>query len=201
MRASQLPLRAIRTFEAAARCGSFLKAAGELHVTPSAVSQQVRELETYLEIQLFVRRSKSVELTGTGARYAAEIRIALDRICNATSRAVEEVRRRAFAISTTPSFASSWLVHRLKKFELQFPHYDVKWSTSSEGVDFNRDQIDMAIQYGDGAWTGLDVEFVMKPEYCAVCSPSFITSGPLHSPDDFLRYKILRQISLDLIFG
>jgi LysR family transcriptional regulator, glycine cleavage system transcriptional activator len=194
MRASLLPLRAIRTFEAAARCGSFFKAAAELHVTPSAVSQQIRELELYLGMQLFVRRPKSVELSETGARYASEIRAALERISIATSRAIDEVRRRGLTISTTPSFASSWLVHRLKKFESQFPDYDVKWATSPEGVDFNRDQIDMAVQYGDGAWTGLDVEFVIRPEYCAVCSPVLLASKPLHSLDDLLHHKILRQI-------
>ena len=194
MRVSLLPLRAIRTFEAAARCGSFLKAAEELRVTPSAVSQQVRELETFLGIQLFVRRAKSVELTETGARYASEIRAALDRISIATSRAIEEVHPRGLAISTTPSFAGSWLVHRLKKFQSQFPDNDVEWSTSSEGVDFNRDQIDMAVQYGDGAWMGLDVEFVIRPEYCAVCSPALMTSKPLKSLDDLAHRKILRQI-------
>ena len=193
MRASLLPLRAIRTFEAAARYGSFFKAAGELNVTPSAVSQQIRELEDYLGIQLFIRRAKSVELTEAGARYADEVRLALSRICLATSRAVEEVRRRGVTISTTASFVSSWLTHRLKRFECDFPDYDVKWKTSSEGADFNRDQIDMAVQYGDGTWTGLDVEFIIRPEYCAVCSPTLMARSPLHSTDDLLNHKILRQ--------
>ncbi len=194
MQVSLLPLRAIRTFEAAARCGSFFKAAEELHVTPSAVSQQIRELETYLGIQLFVRRPKSVDLTETGARYANEIKAALDRICLATGRVIEEVHPRGLAISTTPSFAGSWLVHRLKKFQSRFPDYDVEWSNSSEGIDFNRDQIDMAVRYGDRAWIGLDVEFVIKPEYCAVCSPALMASKPLHSIDDLRHHKILRQI-------
>ena len=163
-------------------------------MTPSAVSQQIRELEIFLGIQLFIRHTRSVSLTEVGARYANEIRAALDRICFATGRAIEEVHPRELAISTTPSFAGSWLVHRLKRFQSCFPDYDVEWSTSSEGVNFNRDRVDMSVQYGDGAWTGLDVEFVVRPEYCAVCSPELMASKPLRSIGELESHKILRQI-------
>lgn len=190
----ELPsLRAIRAFESAARHGSFQKAAEELYVTPSAVSQQIRELESWLGIVLFERRARSVQLTDAGVAYGKEIGAALDRIGYATVQAKDIGDRTArLLILTTPSFGGSWLIRRLKQFQDRFPEYDVVLSSSSNDFNFHQDHVDVAVLYGGGNWTGLDVEFVVSPEYCAVCSPTLGVG--LHSPDDLHRQKILRLI-------
>jgi DNA-binding transcriptional LysR family regulator len=138
---------ALRTFEAAARLGSFKEAARELAVTPTAVSHQIRALEEQLGITLFVRRIRAVELTDAGERLADATRGAFQQI----ALALEEIAaaESVLTVSTTPAFATLWLVPRIGGFELSNPGIRVQIDTTTTPVDLERDRrVDVAIRYG-----------------------------------------------------
>ena len=115
------PLNAVRTFEAAARLGSFALAAGELGVTPSAVSHQVRSLEDQLGVSLFNRVRRTIVLTDAGRHYAEEIAGAFARIAAATKGIGEAGKGGVLTVHSTPSFATQWLMPRLSRFQAQHP--------------------------------------------------------------------------------
>lgn len=186
------PLIALRAFEAAARQGSFARAAEELSITPAAVSQQVRYLEERLDVRLFTRRPRGVELTPVGAEYAETLGIALDQIAGATDRVRIADRAGKLTIATTPSFAAKWLMPRLIRFQNKHPELDVRLATSNALMDFTRQDIDVAVRYGKGRWSGLDAELLMTTEQFPVCSPS-LRDGPvpLQTPDDLRNHTML----------
>jgi LysR family transcriptional regulator, glycine cleavage system transcriptional activator len=185
------PLNALRAFEAAARLLSFSKAADELHVTHGAVSRAVRQLESDLGIHLFLRTTRSVSLTPTGAAYAREIRDALDQLAAATVAATSQQSSGTLNVSTVDSLAAKWLVPRLFRFRRAHGDIDVRLSTSERLVDFVNDGIDIAIRYGQGRYPGLESELLMEEDLSPVCSPALLKGPhPLHKPED-LKYHTL----------
>lgn len=169
------PLNALRAFEAAARCLSFNAAAQQLFVTPAAVSHQVKRLEAYLGVKLFIRGNRSVELTAEGGALAAtlselfgQLDLALDR---ATARTVADLR-----VSTLESFAAKWLAPRLHRFHRTFPDVRVRIDTGNEHVDVARGGVDIAIRYGPGGYTGVHAELLMDAPVMLVCLPSLRVS-------------------------
>jgi LysR family transcriptional regulator, glycine cleavage system transcriptional activator len=186
------PLLALRAFEAAARHGSFARAAEELSVTPAAVSQQVRYLEERLDVRLFTRHPRGIQLTRVGAEYAETLGIALDQIAAATDRVRISDRAGKLTIATTPSFAAKWLMPRLIRFQNRHPELDVRLSTSNALADFTHQDIDVAVRYGKGRWSGLHAELLLTTERFPVCSPS-LRDGPvtLQTPDDLRNHTML----------
>jgi LysR family transcriptional regulator, glycine cleavage system transcriptional activator len=191
------PLAALRAFEAAGRHANFVRAAGELSVTPAAVSQQVRSLENFLGIRLFTRRARGVELTATGAEYASSLGLFLDQLALATERVRRTAEPRRLTIATTPSFAARWLMPRLTGFLELHPELDVRLSTSNAIADFAHQDIDVAVRYGTGSWPGVKAHLLLTAELFPVCSPSFrLRSKPLRVPDD-LRPRALLRLAMD----
>jgi len=145
---SRLPqLNQIRGFEAAARLGSFKAAAGELNITPTAISHQISNLEDRLGVLLFERKVRSIILTQEGARFAHVAHQALQQI----STAIEEISnaQSVLKIATTTSFASMWLVPNLARFYKEHPDIQIEIKTGEELADIKRDRrIDLAIRYG-----------------------------------------------------
>lgn len=191
-----VPLNALRAFEAAARCLSFQAAAGQLFVTPAAVSHQVKRLEAYLGVKLFHRGHRSVELTTEGKALAASLGelfglldLALDR---ATAPTAADLR-----ISTMESFAAKWLAPRLHRFHRDCPDLKVRIETGNEHTDFVRDGIDVAIRYGPGGYTGVSAERLMAAPVFPVCAPSLPDDGlrPLAVPDDLRHHTLLHDES------
>ena len=185
------PLNALRTFEAAARHLSFTAAAEELCVTAAAVSHQIRTLEDHLGTALFHRSSRALVLTEAGTLLLPDVREAFARLINAT----RGLRRHAFAgpltVAVPPSFAAKWLVPRLSGFQARCPDIEVKLISSSELVDFGRDDVDLAIRYGAGLYPGLHTELLTATEFFPVCSPKLAQGPPpLIVPDD-LRHVVL----------
>ena len=186
------PLTTLRAFEAAARLGSFSRAAEEISVTHSAVSHQVRSLERALGAQLFQRNGKRVTLTAAGRRFAERIGAALREI----AEAAQDMRRGArdanvLALSTLPSFAARWLLPRLGRFMEQHPKIAVTVHTSNTLVDLERDEIDLAIRWGAGKWPGLEVEKFMEDEFFPVASPRF-NGGKLPSrPAELAKLRLM----------
>lgn len=173
------PLNALKTFESAARNLSFAHAAEELHVTPGAVSRQVKALEDWLGGALFVRRHRQVDLTPLGRSYLDAISGPLERIAEATERALAGRIGRPLAICSYPTFALRWLVPRWGRFYDRHPDIDIQLTTSLAPVDFARDPFDAAVRVGeaDQSWPGLDslqlADIVLSP----VCSPALL-DGP-----------------------
>jgi len=167
------PLNALPSFEAAARHLSFSRAADELHVTHSAISRAVRNLEDHLGVQLMVRATRSVRLTPIGASFAAEIRDVLEHLAAATSAATGQSSR-IVSISTIDSFAARWLMPRLFRFRHTHGDIDVRVATSERLADFISDGIDIAVRCGGGRYPGLSAELLMKEDHFPVCSPKLL---------------------------
>ena len=132
------PLNALRSFEAAARYESFTRAAEELHVTQSAVSQQVKALEAQLGVRLFNRERQRLKITPAGRDYLVEIREALDHVGAATERLMQRHSAGVLTVSTSQDFAAKWLVHRLARFAAANPGIDLRVSATMHNVDFAR---------------------------------------------------------------
>ncbi|MDW3097022.1 MAG: LysR substrate-binding domain-containing protein [Alphaproteobacteria bacterium] len=164
---------ALRVFDAAARLGSFKAAAGELGVSPTAVSHQIRSLEEQLSVALFVRRTRRVELTEAGTRLAAATSVAFQQITDALEDLTQS--ERMLTISTVPAFAALWLAPRLSAFEARHPDISVRVETSTDIVDLNRDRrIDLAIRYGDGDYTGVETIPLARETLGAFGAPEYV---------------------------
>lgn len=164
---------ALRTFEAAARLGSFKDAAAELGVTPTAVSHQIRTLEEQLDLALFVRKTRRVELTEAGARLAA----AASRAFETLDAALEDLKEaeRTLTVSTTPAFGALWLVPRIRAFETANPDVRVHIDSSVSVVDFARERrIDLAIRYGEGRYPELYAETLARERLGAYAAPAYL---------------------------
>lgn len=189
------PLNSLRAFEATARLGSFSKAADEIFVTHGAVSRAVRQLEDDLGQQLFRRTTRSVTLTATGQVYAVEVRTILDRLARATARARAQSGEGALNISTLDSFASKWLLPRLRNFRRLHPDIDVRISSDDYLVDFINDDIDLALRYGPGNYEGLEADFIMDEDLFPVCSPQLLRGPhPLKEPQDLKHHALIHDV-------
>ncbi len=192
------PLNALRAFEAAARHGSFVKAADELAVTPAAISQQIRLLEADLGVTLFRRLPRGLMLTEAARSALPE----LGKAFASLARAVEDVRGGSLAgplvISVIPSFAARWLVPRLTGFVDAYPDIDVTVRAELRNVDFAREDVDLGIRYGKGRYPGLDTRLLLTEEVFPVCAPSLLSGPrPLRRIEDLRHQRLLhdRQLS------
>ncbi|MGN6084111.1 LysR substrate-binding domain-containing protein [Trinickia sp.] len=171
-----LPLSALRAFEAAARLGSFKAAAAELFVTPAAISQQIVALETYVGAALFDRLNRAVRLTPTGAALAKEVSGAFAQLQTALMAAapVRVQERNTLVISAVPSFASRWLAPRLDTFHRRHPYIEVQLLVSEALVDLAADgRVDLALRYGPGPYREWEAQRLAFADLVVpVCSPS-----------------------------
>lgn len=197
--AGRLPsLNGLRAFEAAARHLSFTLAAAELNVTQTAISHQIKRLEQDLGVALFVRRNRALALTPKAVEYLPGIRAAFNDLRLATDRLLHRDDGHVLTISTLASFAAKWLLPRLAGFQEAHPGIDVRITTSTNLVDFQRDHVDAAIRYGRGQWPGLRADWLMADEMFPVCSPALLAGPkPLKSPDDLRDHVLLHNASSD----
>jgi LysR family glycine cleavage system transcriptional activator len=195
MRARIPPLNALRAFEAAARLGSISRAADEIHVTHGAVSHQVKALEEFLGVSLFAKQGRGVAPTAAGKRLAERVGSALDQIAEVAAAIARHEDPGRLTISTLPSLATRWLLPRIGSFMEAHPEFDVNIHTSVSLVDFARDDVDIAIRFGRGAWPGVRVERLMAEEYLAVCSPKLNRGALPKRPADLRKHRLLRSDS------
>jgi DNA-binding transcriptional LysR family regulator len=164
---------ALRTFEAAARLGSFRAAAEELGVTPTAVSHQVRALEKALGIALFARRARAVALTQSGDILAVAVGGGLLQIKQALERIA--AAQATLTVTTTPAFAALRLAPHLPAFYARHPEISVQLLTGAEPVDLRRErQVDLAIRYGDGPYPELHAVPLLGETFGAYGAPGLI---------------------------
>ncbi|MCA8888360.1 MAG: transcriptional regulator GcvA [Parvularculaceae bacterium] len=188
------PLNALRVFESAARHLSFTKAAEELHVTPGAVSQQIKTLEDFIGAKLFRRTKRALLLTDAAQASLPILREAFDKLEEASRMLTARVDSRRLTVSVAPSLASKWLVPRLDRFHELFPDIEVWISADMEVVDFAVDDVDLAIRYGPGSYPGLEVELLMSETIIPVCSPRLLTGdNPLRRPEDLKHHPLLHD--------
>lgn len=189
------PLNPLSVFEVVARTRNLTAAASELHVTQSAVSQQIAVLENYLGAELFTRERHGVALTPKGKIYAEQIVPAFEAISAATSALMATSMQGALRIRTYTTFAGKWLVPRLHDFKRRYPDIEVKISTATPEVDFNRDAVDVAIQFGDGDWPSFQADLLFLDEIEPVCSPKYLKEvgfDPAH-PERLLQHRLLES--------
>ena len=183
------PLHALRAFEAAARHLSFKSAAAELHVTPAAISHQIKALEGELGIKLFHRMTREIRLTEEGHALAPGLRDALDRMASAVDRVTRTPTRAVLSISTLTTFAMLWLVPRMPRFQLKHPEIEVRVSTSQKSIDFTREDFDAAIRLGRGNWQGLAQHKLFDDRMTPLCSPEL--ARRLRKPADLAELPLL----------
>lgn len=177
------PLPAIRAFEAAARLGSFTRAADELHMTQAAVSYQIKQLERRLGMGLFHRQPRQVVLTPAGQRLAPAVFDAFKQLRTAFAQALERAETE-LAITALPTIAAAWLVPRLGAFQLAHPRLAVRLDTAIELVDLTRGEFDVGIRIGAGDWPGLHADFLLPSLFTPLCSPALREC--LRTPADLL---------------
>lgn len=186
------PLNALRAFEAAARHLSFKKAAGELHITPAAISQQVRALEDHVGRPLFRRITRGLTLTEAGAAAAPLLTEGLDRMAEGAATMQDIPQSRILTVSVAPSLAAKWLVPRLDRFRAAHPDFDIRLDATNALSTFQGDGVDVALRFGGGSYRGLHAERLLTETAFPVCSPELLARGPpLEVPSDLAAQTLL----------
>jgi LysR family glycine cleavage system transcriptional activator len=193
------PLTALRSFEAAARHLSFTRAAGELCVTQTAISHQVKLLEAHLGTPLFRRLPRRITLTADGQAWARELGDVFSRLQDANRRLRSRARpdRPVVSVSVIPSFAARWLVPRLGRFLARHAGVDVRISPTEHLVDFAVETVDVGIRYGAGRYPGVVVEKLADDALVVVCAPSLRARRKLTEPADLRGQMLLHDDARD----
>lgn len=198
---SPIYLNALRAFEASARHHSFSAAAAELHVTPAAVGQLVRSLETWLGAPLFQRISHGTArlvLTEAAQRALPDIRAGFDKLSAGVERLKEGSASGVLTVTVSPAFAAKWLLPRIEHFHAAWPDTDLRLDTSLKPVDFATHGIDVGVRYGAGVWPGLVAQKLMAEQIYPVCSPALLRRQTRFAvPADLARATLIHDLSMD----
>ena len=188
-------MQALRTFVEVGQRKSVKAAAQALHVTPGAVSQQIRVLEDRLGVVLLERERLGMRLTEAGASVFPRLREAFLQIDQAMHDLESTKARRSLTVSTVATFAASWLVPRLGRFKQLHPDIEIRVEATSELVDLRRDRVDVALRHGLGDYPGLEVIPLMAPVLTPVASPGFLKAhgAVIHEAGDCLGYPLLHD--------
>ena len=199
------PLNSLRAFESAARHLSFRKAAEELHVTPAAVSHQIKILEDQLGVQLFRRLTRAVELTEAGSSFLPKLSEAFGVMAQAVNKVRAHEKTGALSVNVPPSFAAKWLMPRLHRFVTAYPDIDIRIIASMRLVDTRQQDtsygypdehdrtgdFDIDIRFGSGKYPRYRVDKLFSVSFTPLCSPRLLEGlRPLKKPAD-LRYHLL----------
>ena len=193
------PLQLLPAFEASARLQSFSKAALELHVTTSAISQQIRQLESHLGMKLFQRLTRRVELTDAGQAFAKVASQTLSTYRLGHADLLHRHGRPVLRLSMTPLIAHGWLLPNLAAFQTAHPGVDVRIVSSMNLVDFEREPVDAALRVGNGQWPGLNSWDLCDCEVVVLASARLVEQHPIHSWSDLKNHVLIhpRQSHLD----
>lgn len=192
---AQLPLNALRAFEAAARHLNFTRAAIELCVTQGAVSHQVAQLEQRLGTRLFHRLPRGLALTDDGQALVPVLGELFDRVAATLDQYAGGRFRTALKVGVVGTFATGWLLPRMGDFARAYPHIELKLSTNNNRVDLAGEALDYAIRFGDGAWHATWAEPLIEAPLAPVCTPAIAEC--LKTPHDLVREHLLRSYRAD----
>lgn len=187
------PLHTLEAFEASARRLSFKLAAQELHLTPSAISHQIKALEDFLGFELFRRGNRSLELSDGGKAYLAVVRDTLARLRDGSLRVARRHGRTALKISMGPFIASELILPALPSFQDAHPEVDVRIDTDLRPIDLLHEDTDIALRFGSGQWPQLTAEHLLTMSAVPVCTPSLVRAlrkrGPAELQDVVLIHS------------
>lgn len=184
------PLHTLPAFEAAARLGSFQAAAEALHLTPSAISHRIRQLEEHLGQDLFERQHRAIALTAAGRRYLTVVRDALLRLDEA-SAVLRAPQRERLRISAAPALGSKWLVSRVAEYQAAHPDVEFSLATATGLGPLLNGEADIGLRYGEEEWPGLLAWKLFEERVFPVCSPAL--AAKLKVPADLDAVRLLRH--------
>ncbi|MGM5024043.1 transcriptional regulator GcvA [Tardiphaga sp. 367_B4_N1_1] len=187
------PLNPLHVFDVAARHLSFTRAAAELRVTQPAISRQITTLESFLGIRLFERDRHGLRLTSEGEEFQRQIAPAFRIIANATSGVMATGKAEPLKIRVYTTFAAKWLIPRLPSFYVAYPNIKLNISNVVAPIDFQKDKVDLAVQFGAGKWPGVETELLFKDIIQPLCSPKLLKRARLAELDDLSKVQLLHS--------
>lgn len=192
---SQLPLNALRAFEAAARHCSLTRAGLELRVTQTAISHQVKSLEEVLGVKLFRRLPRGLALTDEGMSLAPILTDAFRHLRATLSQFEDGHFREVLTVGAVSTFAIGWVLPRLQSFRDTYPYVDVRLMTNNNRVDLAGDGLDFAIRFGEGSWLGTEAVHLLDTPLSPMCAPA--AAQGLREPSDLRNRELLRSYRID----
>ena len=181
------PLGALRAFEAVARLASFKAAAAELFVTPTAISHQIRQLEAHLGVRVLQRSPHAVALTAEGKVLYDAAASSFTEIGRAAAHLRRGRAKPILTLSATPAFLSQWLVPRLADLRQVLPDLEMRLQASDQVVPLRPGDVEVAIRYGKGPFTGAEAVALRRDAFAPVCSPRLGLAGP----EDLVRAELI----------
>jgi LysR family glycine cleavage system transcriptional activator len=186
------PLNALRVFHVVMRLRSFRAAAEELLVSPQAVSQQIKLLEETLATPLFDRKARTVEPTEQAIVLSHFVQAGFEEFAEGVKRVTKSTYRNRISLNASPYFATHYLIGRLERFRQQTPGADLRLMTMVEFPDFASDEIDVAIQWGFGAWKDYECSLLVRDPKVICCAPAL--ADRVGKPQDLLKATLLHPV-------
>ena len=197
MKRLQPPIHLLKAFTATARFGSVSRACEALHLTQSAVSKQIRELEQITGVLLFERVRQRLTLTPAGLRYDAAIRPVLAQLEAATLELITSGDGGgAVHLSTLPTFGAKWLIPRLPQFQRAHPHIALHFVPYPQGYDFQRADLDCSILFGNGRWPGAIADYLTGRDVALIAPPAVPGQAQLREAQDIRGLTLLQHVSV-----
>jgi LysR family transcriptional regulator of beta-lactamase len=188
-----IPLNALRTFEVAARQGSFTRAAIELRVTQAAVSHQIARLEDLLGVALFHRTAGGLVMTDEGQALFPVMERSLDDIARVLDRVTGGQPVEVLNLGVVTTFATGWLTPRMEAFRRAHPDITLRLSTHNNRAEIAREGLDVAIRFGSDGWPGIEAHHIFEAPMTLLCAPTLA----LHQPSDLGKHLLLRSYRAD----
>ncbi|WP_375748531.1 LysR substrate-binding domain-containing protein [Vibrio sp. HN007] len=195
------PLQGMYYFYIAAEKGSFKDAAEQLFVTAAAISQQIRQLEEWLDCELFERQHRKVKLTAEGELLFQSAKRGFFELQDGVRKLNQDPEPGRLAISTHPTFAQHWLIPRLKSFRENNPDLSLLVDPKNELVNFQNGLIDICVRYGRGNYSGLETIKLMDEVLYPVCHPSYQEDHGLYETEDLIRADLIEDVWPDMTWS
>lgn len=190
-----LPLNALRAFAVSARHLNFARAADELHLSPTAVSQHVKNLEARYGVRLFHRLPRGLALTDEGRAILPAVAASFDRLAESLQQLKDGCPRETLTLGVVATYAVGWLLPRLARFQAACPHVDLRLQTHNNRVDLAAEGLDAAIRFGDGHWHGAQAVPLLQAPLAPLCAPAL--AARLRHPQDLMDVPLLRSYRVD----
>ncbi|MDM0072666.1 LysR substrate-binding domain-containing protein [Variovorax sp. J31P207] len=182
----------LRVFDAVSRMGGVSRAAEQLHVTPGAVSQQLKQLEGAVGVKLFRKAGREIELTDPGRQLALRMLDLFDRVESAVAEAAQSGKPKRLRLKVIPTFAIKWLVPRLASFYALHDDIDVEIASVTRFDDQHLENADFVVRLGVGQWQDVHFDHLFNDAFVPVCSPA--VAAMIHGPRDLLQAKLLHSM-------
>ncbi len=195
------PLQGLYYFYMAAKLGSFKLAASELFVTAAAISQQIRQLEEFLGVELFIRQHRKVALTVEGQQLFEQAQRGFEHLAQGVKQINQDPNPTQLSISTIPSFAQHWLVPRIGHFRELYPNQELMIEPTNKLVNFQNSSVDLCIRYGPGRYSNVESRFLMEELLYPVCHPIYQQQHGIYELSDLTGADLIEDYWPDMNWG